>query len=261
MKIKYLISTSGIFLISIAAFFTISHRNTHEANAVNYSTVSNLTVSNSQATNSTAANAELASITSNDNWMNDEVNVISAQATNLNPKVLKLSLIAYQHAENKGITTSPLLTIVDYSKPSTENRLWVIDTKQKKVLVNTLVAHGKNSGDVYASSFSNRPESLESSLGVYLTEEPYSGKHGNSLHIQGLESGFNDNAYKRSIVFHGAEYVSASIAKAGRIGRSWGCLAVNQNIIGTLVNLIKNKVLVVAYYPDKNWLGKSVFLH
>lgn len=197
----------------------------------------------------------------NSQWINKEMHAIEPQATNLNKNVLKIGLIAYQHAQKKGVTNNPLLTLVDYSKPSARRRLWVIDLNREKVLFNTWVAHGKNSGNVNSASFSNKPESLKSSIGVFVTGDIYSGKHGNSLRVQGLESGFNDNAYSRAIVFHGANYVSASIAKTGRIGRSWGCWAVSQNIIPSLIKAIKNNALVVAYYPDKKWLSHSRFLN
>jgi|SRR5579885_481567 hypothetical protein len=242
MKVKYLL---GILIISIASLgiiLPITYRNSFSKPGSSIDTI--------------------ISVDSTDSgWINDEINAIESQVSNLNRNVLRLSLIAYQHAENKGITSNPFLTIVDYSKPSSERRLWVIDTIRKKVLFNTWVAHGKNSGDVNSSSFSNNPESLKSSLGVFVTSDIYNGKHGESLHVQGLESGFNDNAYKRSIVFHGAEYVSEAIAKTGKIGRSWGCWAVSPAIIGSLINTIKNKVLVVAYYPDKKWLNQSAFLN
>ncbi|TAK78221.1 MAG: murein L,D-transpeptidase catalytic domain family protein [Gammaproteobacteria bacterium] len=199
--------------------------------------------------------------TENTNWINNEITAIESQTPNLDREALKMSLIAYENAKKKGLINNPLLIIVDYSKPSCERRLWVVDPTTNKVLFNTWVAHGKNSGNVTASSFSNRPESLKSSIGVFVTGDIYSGKHGDSLRVYGLESGFNDEAYSRSIVFHGADYVSASIASTGRIGRSWGCWAVSQNIIGSLIQTIKHKALLVAYYPDKNWLTKSTFLH
>lgn len=203
----------------------------------------------------------VVSVNSDTQWINDEMKAIEPQAANLNKEVLKVGLVAYQHAEKKGVTVNPILTLVDYSKPSSEKRLWVINLENKKVLFNTWVAHGKNSGNIASESFSNQPSSLKSSIGVFVTGDIYSGKHGNSLHVQGLESGFNDKAYSRSIVFHGANYVSASIAKTGRIGRSWGCLAVSQDIIASLINTIKHKALVVAYYPDKKWLSQSLFLN
>lgn len=197
----------------------------------------------------------------NSRWIDSEVNAIKPQAENINVNVLKLSLTAYQKAQKRGLTSKPLLTIIDYSKPSTERRLWVVDLEKRKVLFNTLVAHGKNSGAANSSSFSNRNSSLKSSIGVFVTSDIYSGKHGSSLRVQGLESGVNDHAYSRSIVFHGAKYVSPSIAKRnGMIGRSWGCMAVSQDVISPLINTIKNKSLVFAYYPDQKWLSHSSYL-
>jgi hypothetical protein len=199
---------------------------------------------------------------SSSNWLDHEVSAIRSQASNLDPEVLKLSLTAYRTARQKGLDSKQLLTIVDYSKPSTERRLWVVDMKNHKVLFNTWVAHGKNSGGVTSDSFSNDPRSLKSSLGVFLTSEAYSGHHGTSLRVKGLEHGINDNAYSRSVVFHGADYVSQDVAKQlGRLGRSWGCFAVGQEVIRPLVNTIKNNTLVVAYYPDKRWLRNSEYLN
>lgn len=244
MKVKYLCILTVIIL---GVLFFVSYKN--------------LTMIEKLETSPTIAISENSTSIENSRWVNDEITAIESQASNLNKDVLKLSLTAYEHAKKKGVMNNPLLIIVDYSKPSYQRRLWVIDLNNKKVLFNTWVAHGKNSGDVNASSFSNNPESLKSSIGVFVTGDIYSGKHGNSLRVYGLESGFNDKAYNRSIVFHGANYVSASIANTGKVGRSWGCLAVSQDIIGSLVNRIKNKALVVAYYPDKNWLTKSTFLN
>lgn len=196
------------------------------------------------------------------NWLDQETKTIGAQAANLRPEVLKLSLTAYRNARQKGLDNKQLLTIVDYSKPSTERRLWVVDVKNNKVLFNTWVAHGKNSGDVNSNSFSNSPSSLKSSLGVFLTSETYDGHHGYSLRVKGLEHGFNDNAYSRTVVFHGAPYANPEVAKQlGRLGRSWGCFAVGPQVIKPLVDTIKHDTLVVAYYPDKHWLKSSTFLN
>lgn len=196
-----------------------------------------------------------------ESWINKEIKALGSEIQNLNPKVLKLSLSAYQKAKQKGLIEKDVLTIIDYSMPSVECRLWVIDMKKHKVLFNTYVAHGKNSGDVNTTSFSNQPNSLKSSFGVFRTDEVYSGHHGSSLRIQGLEPGINDNAYRRNVVFHGAAYVSASFAKERkRLGRSWGCMAVSETTIKPLINTIKGKSLVFAYYPDHHWLKKSAFL-
>ena len=196
------------------------------------------------------------------NWINTETKKISSEANNLNPAVLRLSLVAYLHARKQGLDQKKVLTIVDYSKPSGMRRLWVIDLKSDKILFNTWVAHGKNSGGAVATSFSNKNQSLKSSLGVFDTAEPYTGHDGYSLRVRGLEQGVNDNAYNRDVVFHGAAYASGAVAKSrGMLGRSWGCLAVGKETITPLVNTIKNDTIVVAYYPDKTWLEKSPYLN
>ena len=194
-------------------------------------------------------------------WMSDEVRAISSQASNLSPKVLKLSLTAYLKARQKGLDSKGVLTIIDYSKPSSERRLWVVDLNKEKVLFNTWVAHGKNSGQLNATSFSDQNGSLKSSLGVFLTASTYVGGDGYSLRLQGLEPGINDNAYRRDVVIHGAWYVSQSVAeKYGQLGRSWGCPAVDEHLAKPIIDTIKNRTLVVAYYPDRNWLRNSTFL-
>jgi hypothetical protein len=194
-------------------------------------------------------------------WLSNEVSHIYAQASNIDQKVLKLSLNAYKNARQRGLDGKQMLTIIDYSKPSTERRLWVVDVRTGKVLFNTWVSHGKNSGDLMATSFSNQPGSLKSSIGVFLTDQPYMGHNGYSLRLSGLEAGINDHAFSRAIVVHGAWYVQPDVIKKyGQIGRSWGCPAVNPKEAGPLINTIKNSTLVVVYYPDKNWLNHSTFL-
>ncbi len=160
------------------------------------------------------------------------------------------------HAFNK-----PLLTIIDFSRPSTDKRLWVIDLKTKKVLFNTFVAHGRNSGDVIPTKFSNRCDSFESSLGFYKTGATYSGKHGLSLKLHGLEEGINDQAEKRSIVIHGADYVSERfIANSGRLGRSQGCPAVSMQIHKDLIKVIKDQTCLFIYHPDRTYFQPSKIL-
>lgn len=195
-------------------------------------------------------------------WVNEKVKVITSQANNLNSNVLTLSLKAYDTARKKGLDDKQLLTIIDYSKPSTERRLWVVDLKNDKVLFNTWVAHGKNSGTVMATSFSNQRGSLKSSVGVYLTDEPYVGGDGYSLRLTGLEQKFNNNAYPRDVVMHGAWYVSPDVIKTyGALGRSWGCPAVSEKLAQPIINTIKNKTLIVVYANDQTWLRESTFLN
>jgi len=184
-----------------------------------------------------------------------------SKISNLNPKVLELALRAHKNAKSKGITRSNLMTVIDYSLPSTQKRLWVFDLVQKKVVYHTHVAHGSGSGSNYARSFSNKPNSHQSSVGLFLTGTTYHGKHGRSLNLHGLESGINSNAYNRRIVIHSANYVGEHFIKSqGRLGRSHGCPAVSPKMAAPIINKIKNGVLLFSYYPEPYWLKNSGFL-
>jgi hypothetical protein len=194
-------------------------------------------------------------------WFNGRFEAIHSQADNLNPQILRLALKAYMKAHNKIGPGKEILTIIDYSKPSTERRMWVIDLRSKRVLYNTWVTHGRNSGGLSATSFSNQPGSLKSSLGVFLTEETYVGSVGYAVRLKGLEPGINDNAYRRAVVVHGAWYADQNIARRyGQLGRSFGCPAVSEKIAKPLINTIKNNTVVFAYYPDRQWLRRSAYL-
>lgn len=185
----------------------------------------------------------------------------SASIKGMNPRVYQLAMKAHQKAKRMGITQKPIITVIDYSLPSTQPRMWVIDTSRQKVIYHTHVAHGSHTGDNQAKYFSDRPGSYQTSLGVFVTGSTYQGKHGTSLTLHGLEKGINGNAERRRIVIHGASYVSESIIKAkGRLGRSWGCPALNQRIAQPVIQTIKNGTLLFAYYPDQNWLKRSNFL-
>jgi hypothetical protein len=175
------------------------------------------------------------------------------QAPTLNPQALQMALNALGRLKAAGQSVrSDVLMVIDYSKRSTEPRLWVLDLNRTGVLFQELVAHGRNSGDDRAVRFSNEPGSLMSSLGLFLTADTYMGKHGLSLRLQGLQKGLNDNSLERAIVIHAADYVSEGIAqKAGRIGRSWGCPAVRPAISRKLIETVQGGVLMLAYYPGK----------
>ncbi len=180
----------------------------------------------------------------------------------IDPKALKVGLRAYGCARKQGLDDKQVLTIIDYSKPSSEPRMWVLDMKNKKVDFEELVAHGKGSGLKNAHAFSNKSQSHQSSLGVFLTKNTYIGHKGYSLRLEGLEKGINDAALSRDVVVHGANYVSKAFVKnTGRLGRSWGCPAVSKKLAKPTIDKIKNGTLLVAYYPDKHWLQKSEYLH
>jgi hypothetical protein len=154
---------------------------------------------------------------------------------------------------------SPVLTIIDFSLPSTERRLWIIDLKSKSILLNSVVAHGRNSGELLASKFSNNPESYQSSLGFYKTGETYQGKHGYSLRLDGLEKGINDQARNRAIVIHGADYASEAFAKInGRLGRSLGCPALPTELSTKAIDLIKDGSLIFIFGNDENYQKQSI---
>ncbi|WP_025385811.1 murein L,D-transpeptidase catalytic domain family protein [Legionella oakridgensis] len=190
--------------------------------------------------------------------VNTEVKHLSQKAPTLDKKVLKLALAAYQKAKEKGKVKKPVLTVIDYSLPSSKQRMWVFDVNREKLLYNTHVAHGKNSGLDIPHHFSNTPSSKATSLGTYVTRDTYFGSKGYSLNLQGLEKGFNDNAYSRRVVIHGAWYVEPSfIKRAGRAGRSWGCPSIAQTLAKPVINTIKGGSIVFAYYPDRKYLSHS----
>ncbi len=153
--------------------------------------------------------------------------------------------------EEGKLLNDSIVSIIDFSLPSNEKRLFVLDMKNYKVLFNTLVAHGQNTGREWATSFSNQNESHKSSPGFYITKETYEGKNGYSLKLDGVEHGINDNAYERGIVMHGAEYVSQDLANArGWVGRSHGCPAVPVQLNRPIINTIKNGSCLFIYHPS-----------
>jgi len=189
-------------------------------------------------------------------------NALVKAAPGADAKVIALAVRATQCSRAQGIAPAQRLAVIDYSLPSTEQRLWVFDLKRRKLLFHELVAHGRNSGENMATLFSNQNESHATSLGLFRTQESYRGQNGYSLRMEGLEPGFNDNAYDRAIVIHGAPYVSPVLARAnGRIGRSLGCPAVRPAIAHRLIDSMKDGQLLFSYYPDQRWLKSSSYIN
>jgi hypothetical protein len=173
----------------------------------------------------------------------------SAEAAGLRPAVLQEALRARTRALGRGVSGRPILTVIDYTLPSRERRLWVLDLAGGRVLAHELVSHGRATGDDLARWFSNRPGSLQSSLGTFLTGSVYHGKHGLSLRLRGLDPGVNDRAEARAIVIHGAPYVSAeAVARLGRLGRSQGCPALSPAAAARVIQLIRDGTIVFAYF-------------
>ena len=162
----------------------------------------------------------------------------------------------------KQVTKKNIVSIVDFSKPSTEKRLYVIDVNTGEILFRTWVAHGQNSGERYANKFSNSLESHQSSLGFFITMDTYIGGHGYSLRLKGCEKGINDKAYERDIVIHGADYVSREfINSRGVLGRSYGCPAVPAELSQQIINTIKNGSCLFLYHPTKKYYRRSKILN
>jgi len=154
-----------------------------------------------------------------------------------------------------------IITIIDYSKPSTEKRCFVIDLSLKKILFIEFIAHGRNSGENFATIFSNIPESKQSSLGFFQTSETYEGSNGYSLKLEGLEKYINHLAEPRFIVIHGADYVNEKYIKEnGRLGRSWGCPALPKNVNKKIIDTIKGQTCVYIYADDPSYLSNSLFI-
>ncbi|MHB0968405.1 MAG: murein L,D-transpeptidase catalytic domain family protein [Thermoanaerobaculia bacterium] len=190
------------------------------------------------------------------------VQELVSKAPGLRPEVLRLAMAASRSAAERGLVKRDgLLTVIDYSIASTEPRLFVFDLDSKTLLFRELVAHGKNSGGKFTTRFSNEEGSLATSLGLFVTSSTYNGSNGYSLRLDGLDRGFNDNAMERAIVMHGANYVNETTARSlGRLGRSWGCPAVRQEISRKMIDTLRGGSPIFAYYPDTRWLASSEFL-
>ena len=176
--------------------------------------------------------------------------------------VFEKAISGYIKLDEAGKVSNPLLTVVDFNLSSKKKRMWILNMDTQEVIFNTYVAHGKNTGGEFATNFSNTPNSLQSSLGFYVTGETYYGKNGLSLFIDGMEKDFNSKARERYVVIHGADYAEPSfIKRIGRLGRSYGCPAVPNKIAKELINKIKGKSVVYIHKNNENYLSNSEFLN
>jgi len=238
-----------IFLIALVIFFPLNSLPTYA----------------SDAANNMAANLPASSLFDLDNTQSPEKSVVKDYVdcfSVVSEDAMKYALSGYAELNNEGkISKKDIITIVDFSKPSTEERMFVINLKTKQVIAKSLCAHGKNSDEIWAQNFSNNAESYESSLGFYIASETYDDKHGYSLKLDGQEAGINDNARERGVVVHGADYVSKQfIASTGRLGRSQGCPALPLEQYEKIISLIKGGSCLFIYHPNKYYRTHSPIL-
>lgn len=188
--------------------------------------------------------------------------MMQRQSPKLSAVVIDKVMAALACANNQKVDHNHILTVIDYSLPSNQKRLWVFDLSENKLLFYTYVSHGIKSGSLLTNFFSNKYNSKATSLGIYRAKQSYYGREGLSLRLGGLDRSFNDNADGRSIVMHGGWYVDEKFIKNyGRPGRSWGCPALPPNLAESIINTIKDNSMIVAYYPSDDWFVKSKFLN
>ncbi len=188
---------------------------------------------------------------------------IELKAKGLSYEAFRYAMIGFYTLRDEGrLNGKNIISIIDFTKPSTQQRFYTIDLDRRMIIYHSLVSHGKNTGENLAKSFSNVVHSNQSSLGFYITGETYVGSKGYSLKLDGIESGINDNMRERAVVMHEADYVSEYwISKFGRLGRSQGCPALPKKISRDVINTIKNKTVVFAYFNDDHYLASSYYLN
>jgi hypothetical protein len=185
-----------------------------------------------------------------------------SEKLNINSKAFILAIKGYEKLKQLGkITNQRYLTIADMSQASSDPRLYIIDMEKQELLMQTFVAHGRNSGLLFAKQFSNLIGSFQSSLGFYITGKSYQGKHGKSLILKGVESGINDNAEQRAIVLHGADYANKGfVNQQGYLGRSLGCPAVPNHQVEAIIKAIQGASCLFVYAADKDYLNRSTLV-
>jgi hypothetical protein len=173
--------------------------------------------------------------------------------------VFELALKGYRELNHSGVLSKPeVITIIDFSLPSEQERMWIVDLKNREILHTSLVAHGRNSGERFAEYFSNVSGSYTSSLGFYVTGETYHGKHGLSLYLDGMEPGINDAARDRAIVMHSADYATRDFAEThGRLGRSLGCPSIPPDDHEEIIEMLAGGTCLFIYAPNEDYLSKS----
>jgi hypothetical protein len=219
-------------------------------------TVDATTDTTGHATTKTAA---LTSEVRFDNMVSDIYKSVGLQNSGLNLVTFQKAITGFYNLKlaHKLPFSSNILTVVDLTRPSHEKRLWIVDLQSKVLLLNTWVAHGQGSGNDLADHFSNNEESHQSSLGFYVTDDIYMGKHGRSLRLDGMDAGFNDKARERDIVLHAADYVcQGTINQLGRIGRSFGCPAVSPMVIDQVIGTLKGKTVIFINGTDSKYNSK-----
>lgn len=248
---KLLLALSGVFVLTTS--YVVKKENVEIATP-------KMLVSTTLENDSTTVKTEVTEISSTQN-LYDKIDFSSG--TTLKFDVFEKALLGFNNLKKAGKIdeNTKLLTVCDFSLSSNIKRLWVINTETGEILFNSLVAHGKNTGEEFAVNFSNTESSLKSSLGFYVTDVTYHGENGYSLKLLGVDKGYNDNALQRAVVMHGADYVSDEFAKKHkRIGRSWGCPAVPRDLAEPIINTIKGKNVLFIYYPEENYLTSSQWL-
>jgi len=241
-----------LVLAIISSFAFIFATTKHQASAATTVTAAP-TVNDSAVSGETSAEAESAAL----------YNELDLGSKGMKQAVFMTAMQGFKKLVATGkVQNDDFITIADFSQPSTEKRLYVINVHSKQVLFNTLVAHGKNTGSLMAKNFSNNASSLQSSPGFYVTEDTYNGGNGYSLRLNGLERNINDNALARAVVMHGAPYVSESFANSmGYLGRSWGCPAVPPAQTKAIINTIKGGSCLFIYTTEDNYLNRSTILN
>lgn len=199
-----------------------------------------------------------------DHYVSDLYDSLHVEDSGLRMEVFERALTGFYNLKNAGKLsgTKSVISVADMDMLSSSKRLWIIDLDQKKVILNTWVAHGQHSGADKATQFSNVNDSYQSSIGFYVTGEIYTGKHGKSLRLDGMDAGFNDNARSRSIVVHGASYVGQGTINAlGRLGRSQGCPAVAQELANTVIDTIEGKTVLFINSSAKQYTSRFLDEH